>query len=113
MEATPLSQIIASSGARSLNPNCPWTANYCMPEFRKRNLGWRHIDTSVQRRSQSFIIQGYRALVEVQDQFPTDKSGRLSAIPSVTLSALPKARRAFSVMAYSDLLCSGATNNSC
>ena len=42
------------------------------PEFQKRNLGIAYIDAGVQRRSQSFVIQGYRSLVEVQNQFPTD-----------------------------------------
>ncbi|HEY2819886.1 MAG TPA: photosynthetic reaction center cytochrome c subunit family protein [Candidatus Acidoferrum sp.] len=42
------------------------------PELQKRNLGIAYIDAGVQRRSQAFIIQGYRSLVEVQNQFPTD-----------------------------------------
>jgi photosynthetic reaction center cytochrome c subunit len=42
------------------------------PELQKRNLGIAYIDAGVQRRSQSFVIHGYRALVEVQNQFPTD-----------------------------------------
>jgi len=42
------------------------------PELQKRNLGIAYIDAGVQRRSQSFVIQGYRALVEVQNQFPAD-----------------------------------------
>jgi photosynthetic reaction center cytochrome c subunit len=41
-------------------------------EFQKRNLGIAYIDAGVQRRSQSFVIQGYRLLVEAQNQFPTD-----------------------------------------
>ncbi len=41
-------------------------------ELQKRNLGIAYIDVGVQRRSQSFVIQGYRALVEVQNQFPSD-----------------------------------------
>jgi photosynthetic reaction center cytochrome c subunit len=41
-------------------------------ELQKRNLGIAYIDAGVQRRSQSFVIQGYRSLVEVQNQFPTD-----------------------------------------
>jgi photosynthetic reaction center cytochrome c subunit len=42
------------------------------PDLQKRNLGIAYIDAGVQRRSQSFIIQGYRSLAEVQNQFPTD-----------------------------------------
>ena len=42
------------------------------PELQKRNLGIAHIDAGVGRRSQSMVIQGYRELTEVQDQFPTD-----------------------------------------
>jgi photosynthetic reaction center cytochrome c subunit len=42
------------------------------PSLQKRNLGIAYIDAGVQRRSQSFIIQGYRNLVEVQNQFPND-----------------------------------------
>jgi photosynthetic reaction center cytochrome c subunit len=42
------------------------------PELQKRNLGIACIDAGVQRRSQSMIIQGYRALVEVQNQFSSD-----------------------------------------
>lgn len=42
------------------------------PDLQKRNLGIAYIDAGVQRRSQSFVIQGYRALAEVQNQFPTD-----------------------------------------
>jgi hypothetical protein len=40
--------------------------------LQKRNLGIANIDAGVQRRSQSMIIQGYRALTEVQDQFSSD-----------------------------------------
>jgi photosynthetic reaction center cytochrome c subunit len=42
------------------------------PELQKRNLGIANIDAGVQRRSQSMIIQGYRALTEVQNQFSSD-----------------------------------------
>jgi photosynthetic reaction center cytochrome c subunit len=42
------------------------------PALQKRNLGIAYIDAGVQRRSPSFIIQGYRHLVEVQNQFPND-----------------------------------------
>jgi photosynthetic reaction center cytochrome c subunit len=42
------------------------------PELQKRNLGIANIDAGVQRRSQSMIIQGYRALTAVQNQFSSD-----------------------------------------
>jgi photosynthetic reaction center cytochrome c subunit len=42
------------------------------PNLRERNLGIAHIDAGVGRRSQNMIIQGYRELAEVQDQFKTD-----------------------------------------
>jgi photosynthetic reaction center cytochrome c subunit len=42
------------------------------PDLQKRNLGIAYIDAGVQRRSQSMIIQGYRALTEVQNQFSSD-----------------------------------------
>jgi photosynthetic reaction center cytochrome c subunit len=41
-------------------------------DLRKRNLGIAQIDAGVGRRSQSMVIQGYRELTEVQEQFPTD-----------------------------------------
>jgi photosynthetic reaction center cytochrome c subunit len=42
------------------------------PDLRKRNLGIAYIDAGIQRRSQSFIIRGYRDLTEVQNQFASD-----------------------------------------
>jgi photosynthetic reaction center cytochrome c subunit len=42
------------------------------PELQKRNLGIAYIDAGVQHRSQSFIIEGYGMLAEVQSQFATD-----------------------------------------
>jgi tetratricopeptide (TPR) repeat protein len=42
------------------------------PELQKRNMGIAYIDAGVQRRSQALVIQGYRALVESQKQFPAD-----------------------------------------
>ena len=42
------------------------------PELQKRNLGIAYIDVGMQRHSSSFIIQGYRALTEVQRQFTND-----------------------------------------
>jgi photosynthetic reaction center cytochrome c subunit len=42
------------------------------PEFQKRNRGIAYIDVGMQRHSSSFIIQGYRALTEVQDRFTSD-----------------------------------------
>jgi len=42
------------------------------PEFEQRNLGIAYIDVGMQRHSSSFIIQGYRALTEVQNQFAND-----------------------------------------
>lgn len=41
-------------------------------DLQKRNLGIAHIDAGIQRRSQSFIIRGYRELTEVQNQFASD-----------------------------------------
>lgn len=41
-------------------------------ELRKRNLAIAYIDTGMQRHSSAFIIRGYRALTEVQHQFPND-----------------------------------------
>jgi photosynthetic reaction center cytochrome c subunit len=41
-------------------------------DLQKRNLGIAQIDAGVGRRSQSLVIQGYRELTEVQDQFATD-----------------------------------------
>jgi photosynthetic reaction center cytochrome c subunit len=42
------------------------------PELQARNLGIAYIDAGLQRRSSSLIIQGYRALTSVQEQFPND-----------------------------------------
>jgi len=42
------------------------------PDLQTRNLGIAHIDVGMQRRSAPFIIQGYRALTEVQRQFAND-----------------------------------------
>jgi photosynthetic reaction center cytochrome c subunit len=42
------------------------------PEFQKRNRGIAYIDVGMQRHSSSFIIQGYRALTEVQNRFTND-----------------------------------------
>jgi photosynthetic reaction center cytochrome c subunit len=42
------------------------------PELQKRNLGIAYIDVGMQRHSSQFIIQGYRALTEVQRQFMND-----------------------------------------
>ena len=41
-------------------------------EVRGRNLGIAQIDVGMQRHSSAFIIQGYRALTEVQHQFTED-----------------------------------------
>lgn len=41
-------------------------------DLQKRNLGIAYIDTGMQRHSSAFIIRGYRALTEVQHQFPND-----------------------------------------
>jgi len=40
--------------------------------LRGRNLGIAYIDIGMQRHSSAFIIRGYRALTEVQHQFPDD-----------------------------------------
>jgi photosynthetic reaction center cytochrome c subunit len=42
------------------------------PDLQKRNIGIAHIDAGVGRRSQSMVIQGFRELTEVQNQFATD-----------------------------------------
>ena len=42
------------------------------PEQQRRNLGIAYIDVGMQRHSSSFIIQGYRALTAVQQQFSQD-----------------------------------------
>jgi photosynthetic reaction center cytochrome c subunit len=41
-------------------------------DLQRRNLGIAHIDVGMQRHSSPFIIQGYRALTEVQRQFTND-----------------------------------------
>ena len=41
-------------------------------EFQKRNLGIAYIDAGMQRHSGAFILQGYRMLTSVQDQFAGD-----------------------------------------
>lgn len=40
--------------------------------LQKRNLGIANIDVGMQRHSASFVVQGYRALTEVQEQFAND-----------------------------------------
>lgn len=42
------------------------------PDLRVRNLGIAYIDVGMQRRSAPFVMQGYRALTEVQRQFAND-----------------------------------------
>src|SRR5580693_8072333 len=42
------------------------------PGLRTRNLGIAYIDAGMQRKSSPFIVQGYRALTEVQSQFSDD-----------------------------------------
>ena len=42
------------------------------PELQKRNLGIADIEVGMQRHSAPLIIQGYRDLTEVQDQFAND-----------------------------------------
>jgi photosynthetic reaction center cytochrome c subunit len=42
------------------------------PELRARNLGIAYVDAGMQRKSSSFIVQGYRTLTEVQAQFSND-----------------------------------------
>ena len=41
-------------------------------DFQKRNLGVAYIDVGMQRHSPPFIVQGYRTLTEVQQQFSDD-----------------------------------------
>ena len=41
-------------------------------ELQKRNLGIAYIDVGMQRHSSAFVIQGYRALTEVQGLFASD-----------------------------------------
>ncbi len=41
-------------------------------ELQKRNLGIAYIDVGMQRHSAPFVIQGYRDLTEVQEQFTED-----------------------------------------
>jgi len=42
------------------------------PELQERNLGIAYIDVGMQRHSAPFVIRGYRALTEVQNQFADD-----------------------------------------
>jgi hypothetical protein len=42
------------------------------PELQKRNLGIAYINVGMQRHSSTFVVEGYRALTEVQDQFAND-----------------------------------------
>jgi len=42
------------------------------PDLRSRNLGIAQIDVGLQRHSSAFVIEGYRALTEVQQQFTND-----------------------------------------
>jgi photosynthetic reaction center cytochrome c subunit len=42
------------------------------PELQKRNLAIAHIDVGMQRHSSALVVQGYRALAEVQRQFGED-----------------------------------------
>ncbi len=42
------------------------------PDLRSRNLGIAYIDVGMQRHSAPFIIQGYRTLTQVQQQFAND-----------------------------------------
>jgi len=42
------------------------------PELQERNLGIAYIDVGMQRHSAPFVIRGYRALTEVQNQFAND-----------------------------------------
>lgn len=43
-------------------------------DLQKRNLGIAYIDIGMQRRSAPFVIQGYRMLTEVQEQFGNDSA---------------------------------------
>ncbi len=42
------------------------------PALQRRNLGIAYIDVGMQRQSSSLILQGYRALTEVENQFTND-----------------------------------------
>jgi photosynthetic reaction center cytochrome c subunit len=42
------------------------------PDLQARNLGIAYIDAGMQRHSSAFIVQGYRTLTEVQQQFSND-----------------------------------------
>jgi photosynthetic reaction center cytochrome c subunit len=42
------------------------------PDLRVRNLGIAYVDVGLQRQSSPLIVQGYRALTSVQEQFPND-----------------------------------------
>jgi len=43
-----------------------------VPELQKRNLGIAYINAGMERRSAPFLLNGYRLLTEVQNQFPSD-----------------------------------------
>jgi photosynthetic reaction center cytochrome c subunit len=42
------------------------------PDLQQRNLGIAYVEVGLQRRSPDFLIQGYRTLTEVQQQFAND-----------------------------------------
>jgi tetratricopeptide (TPR) repeat protein len=42
------------------------------PDLQKRNLGIAYVEIGLQRRSPDFLLQGYRTLTEVQQQFAND-----------------------------------------
>jgi tetratricopeptide (TPR) repeat protein len=42
------------------------------PDLQQRNLGIAYVEVGLQRRSPAFLVQGYRTLTEVQQQFPND-----------------------------------------
>jgi photosynthetic reaction center cytochrome c subunit len=42
------------------------------PDLRARNLGIAYVDAGLQRQSSPFIVQGYRTLTSVQEQFAND-----------------------------------------
>ncbi len=43
-------------------------------DLQKRNLGIAYVEVGLQRRSPDFLVQGYRTLTEVQEQFPKDSA---------------------------------------
>jgi photosynthetic reaction center cytochrome c subunit len=56
-----------------LPPNTGITAwREPIPDLQHRNLGIAYIDVGMQRQSPSFLMEGYRALTEVQQQFTND-----------------------------------------